>query len=246
MELYKKIFSFIILWLIITFSAIAQQSLQDSAFFMQTTDSIISLYKNEMKGNLNLYNGSEYMFSGHNINGFAYFKSPKMLKGSVYYDGNLYNDVSMYYDLVNDELIILNYTKNYPIKLVTDKVAYFTIDGCRFINGSLNSNTPFFETAGFYQELYSNKTSVFAKKEKQLKLSAKAEDNTASYVEYDEYFIYSNNKVFPVVNERSVLNAFQTTKGELKKFIRDSKIDFKKNFEDAVIKTAEHFDQIEN
>jgi hypothetical protein len=240
-----KILSFILLLLTSALTSAAQELPEDSTLYAKTQDSVIARYKNEMKGDLRLYNGTEYFYSGHNTIGFPYFKSPDILQGSVYYDGNLYSRVPMYYDLVNDELIILNYTKNFPIKLVTDKVTYFVIDGCKFLNAG-KTNLPLPASAGFYEELYRNKTSVFAKKEKKLKQSAKAEDNTASYVQYNTYYIYSNNKMYQVTNERSVLKVFQKRKSELKKYIYANNIDFKKDFEEAIIKTAEQFDQIGN
>ncbi len=61
-----------------------QAPLPDSASHKPTTDSIIALYKNAMKENLRLYNGREYLYSGHNAKGFPYFKSENMLTGFCY------------------------------------------------------------------------------------------------------------------------------------------------------------------
>jgi hypothetical protein len=95
------------------FKANAQLSLQDSLIDIQTKNNVVALFDNTVKGNTGLYNGSEYLYGGHNV------------KGSVLYDGTVYNDVPMRFDLITNELIILDYTKNFPIKLITPKVDYF-------------------------------------------------------------------------------------------------------------------------
>ncbi len=236
---------FTVLFIICLFKANAQLSLQDSLTDAQTKNNVAVLFNGSVKGNAGLYNGSEYLYGGHNVTGSPYFKSSDILSGSVYYDGNLYNGVSMRFDLVTNELVILDYTKNFPIKLVTSKLDYFIIDSSRFINAGNNYGFSLPETAGFYQVLYHYKTAVFAKKEKQLVLSSKLDENDSYYKEFDWYYIYADNKLYKVDNEKSVLNVFKERRSELKKFIAANKIKFKKNFEDALIKTSAYYDQIQ-
>jgi hypothetical protein len=211
---------------------------------VQTKDSIAALFKNTVKENIGLYNGGEYLYSGHNVKGFPYFKSADILQGSVYYDDNLYNNVSMYYDLVSKQLVILDYTKNFPVALISSKVKYFIIDNNRFFNASISNDLPLPLDDGFYQVLYNNKTSVYAKKEKQLVLAPK-DENENHYKEFDYYFIYADNKLYKADNKKTVLNAFGKRKNELKKYIHANKVSFKKNFEDALIKVSTYYDQIE-
>lgn len=222
----------------------AQLSSQDSIIDTQTKDSVVALFNNTVKGNLGLYNGSEYLYGGHNVKGFPYFKSDDILKGSVLYDGNLYNDVPMRFDLTTNELIILDRTQNFPIKLITSKLDYFIIDSSRFINAADNYGIPLSQTTDFYQVLYNNNSTVLARKEKQLILSSKLDENDSHYIEFDWYYIYANGKLYKVDKEKSVLNAFEEKKADLKKFIKANDISFKKNFENAVVRTAAYYDQL--
>ena len=224
----------------------AQFSLQDSLIESQTRDSIVALFNNSFKNNISLYNGSEYLYGGHNIKGFAYYKSADILQGSVMYNGNLYNDVPMRFDLTTNELIILDYTNNYPIKLVSSKIDFFIIDSNRFINAANTYKFTLPQTTGFYEVLYNNKSTVLARKEKQLVLSSKLDENDSHYQEFDWYYIYANDKLYKVDNEKSVLNVFNNKKAELKKFIKTNKISFRKNFENAIISTAAYYDELKN
>lgn len=220
--------------------------LYDSVYQNRVSDSVIALFNTTVKGNIGLYNGSEYMYSGHNVKGFPYFKSADILNGSVLYDGSLFNNVPMHFDLITNELVILDHTKNFPIKLLSSKIDYFIIDSNLFINPANNYNIQLPQTTDFYQVLYNNQSAVFARKEKQLVLSSKLDENDSHYKEFNWYYIYVNNKLSKVDNEKMVLNALEEKKAELKKFIRSNNIRFKKNFEDAVTRTVAYYDQIKN
>jgi hypothetical protein len=224
----------------------AQLSSQDSIIDTQTKDSVVALFNNTIKGNIGLYNGGEYLYGGHNVKGFPYFKSSDILKGSLLYDGILYNDVPMRFDLTTNELVILDFTRNFPIKLITSKLDYFIIDGNRFINAAGDYGIPLPQTTDFYQVLYNNRSTVAARKEKQLVLSSKLDENDSHYTEFDWYYIYANNKLYKVDNEKSVLNAFEEKRTNLKKFIKANNIKFKKNFENALVRTTAYYDQLKN
>ncbi|MBV9963912.1 MAG: hypothetical protein JO072_16835 [Parafilimonas sp.] len=224
----------------------AQYSLQDSLIESQTKDSIVALFDNSFKSNISLYNGSEYLYGGHNVKGFAYYRSADILKGSIMYNGNLYDDVPMRFDLTTNELVILDYTGNYPIKLVSSKIDFFILDSNRFINAANTYKFTLPQTTGFYEVLYNNKSTVLARKEKQLVLASKLDENDSHYQEFDWYYIYANDKLYKVDNEKSVLNVFNNKKAELKKFIKINKISFRKNFENAIISTAAYYDELKN
>ncbi len=225
--------------------AAAQQINEDSVLYRQSIGNVIAYYQTIMKENMHLYNGSEYLYNGHNIEGFPYFESADTLTGSVFYDESLYNHIPMHYDLVNDVLVIDDYTKNFPIVLITSRIKYFVINGYTFINSGLNKKIYLPVERNFYEKLYDNKTVVLATKEKKLDVTTSTEGAHSSYKQLNTYFIYRNDKVYDAANEKAVLDVFKSRKGDLKKFIRSNNISFEKNFEDALIRTTQYFDSIE-
>jgi len=86
----------------------------------------------------------------------------------------------------------------------------------------------------------------FARKQKIVSQKTSSEGTEFSYKEFDAYFIYYNGKIDKVSSEKSLLNVFKKRKNELRKFINTNKLRFKKDFEEAIIKTAQYFDEIEN
>ena len=223
-KLFLKKTAILILLIVPAILSYGQALLQDSALHEQAMNNVIALYKDAMKENLRLYNGREYLYSGHDAKGFPYFKSSDILKGTVMYDENIYTNVPMYYDLVNDALVIKDYTQNFPIKLLTEKIKYFVIDGDKFINAAADSAFTADMAKGFYEELYRNKTIVFAKKQKIVSQKTSSEGSEFSYKEFDAYFIYYNGKIDKVSSEKSVLNVFKKRKNELRRFINTNKL----------------------
>ncbi len=241
----KLYFLFICLFLnSILFNHVTAQQLNDTAFYKQSISNILALYKSEISENLHLYNGTEYAAEGHGAKGFPYFESDSLLTGNIYYDGQLYQNINMHYDLVTDEVIINDYTQNFPIMLVSEKINYFSVLNHLFINIITDNNEASFMKTGFYDEILSGKISLLAKREKQLQLSANAADNDAKYSQYNYYFIEINNTLKPIEGEHSILDLLIDKRDQLKKYIRSNKINFKKDLENSLIKTVKYYNQL--
>jgi len=205
---------------------------------------VVAYYDTVMKQNLQLYTGSEYANKGHNIQGFPYFESENLFTGSVLYDNNFYDKVPMQYDLVSDELVILDYGKNYKIALIGDKVSYFVLGGHRFIGVLIAADSLAPGKTGFYEELYSGSIKVFAKRRKLPQSIGKVEDNVTRYIQYNSYYIQKAGKLMEVGNERSIMSVLSDKKQDLKNFIRSGNLDFKKHFEAAVAAVAAYYDEV--
>ncbi|MEW7278330.1 hypothetical protein ABW636_07020 [Aquimarina sp. 2201CG1-2-11] len=64
----------------------------------------------------------------------AFFKSDKSLLGTIYYDGQVYYDFHMKYNLETDKLLIeVKGTSLSVLQLVSSKIEKFTIEGNNFI-----------------------------------------------------------------------------------------------------------------
>ena len=220
----------------------AQTIPADTAFSRQALAALEQLYKKETAENLHLYNGTEYLPRGHGIKGFPFFSAPGLLNGSVLYDGNLYSDVAMQYDLEEDNLVINDYSGHLSLRLVKNKVRWFTLGGHRFVYLTEGRGLP---VTGFYENLYSGKAGAWARRQKKV-LSLDASGSDASYRSYDDYFIERAGTWFVIDNERALLAALSDKKDLLKKFIRSNKLRFKKDPEAFVARTAEYYTELKD
>jgi len=185
-----------------------------------------------------LYSGKEYAGYGMNIKGNPFFFKDSLLFGNIFYDGHLFENVPLLYDLVKQAVIIQSYDDTASISLANEKIKYFTLNGHEFENmRTENGNV-------FYDVMYNKKAGVWIKRVKVIRRALHAEDRDF-YVETDELYIKKNNSLFLITNKSSLLQAFDDRKNELKIFIRKNKFKFKKNIENDLIKTASYYSSLQ-
>ncbi|MEO5682281.1 MAG: hypothetical protein ABIQ88_06545 [Chitinophagaceae bacterium] len=237
---------YIILLLSVCRQLNAQQPLADSVFYVQSVSNAVSAYKNEVQGNLHIYNGSEYLRTGHGTKGTPFFEADSLLPGTVLYDGKFYNNLLLHYDLVTDNVIINNYAQNNELVLVPEKLDYFSILNHQFVRITADSSLPSFITTGFHEKLYDGRLTLFAKRQKAGKLSINAADNDATYVAYNYYYVLLNNVFYRADDKNSFLALLADQKEAINKYIKDNRINFNKKREESMIKVVEYYSQLKN
>lgn len=191
-----------------------------------------------------LYNGFEYIRNGTPAKGFPFFDSDSLLTGTLSYDGILYGDIAMQYDLVQDELLIHDYTGTALISLINEKIDHFSIGSHFFRYISREKTTPALPRSGFYEELNTGlHVALLARREKKLDFPSNRED-LVSYKQSNFYFLCVDDRYFPVDGKTALLEALKDKKSALKKYIRDNKIRFKKDLEKALVLTTGYYMKI--
>ena len=197
-------------------------------------------FQNEVKEDSHLYTGEEYVRYAANIQGHAFFNNDQMQNGDIFYDGILYKNIPLLYDIVRQEVVTNNYNKSGQIKLLNQKIKYFKLQGHTFRNFSLVEGSDENITSTIYDEVFEGKASVLARRIKHIKNGLKAEDPT-SFVEEDEYYIRNEKNLYAISGKSSVLEAFHNKKESIKIFIRKNKFRFKKNLETELVNTAAYY-----
>jgi hypothetical protein len=198
-----------------------------------------------MGQNSRLYTGAQYLRNNQRAKGTAFFGSDTFLPGSVYYNGALYRNIPLLYDLVSDEVIINDYANSNTLQLVKEKVRYFSVGGHYFVFIIPERSFTSFMKTGFYELLYNGSVGLFAKHEKKLVFPYGSEDQP-QYVRSDFYYLKLNNVFYEVATKRSLLDLLQDKKDQLKKYIRDNRLSFNRRFEEALLKTTQYYAQLKN
>src|SRR5580698_8925470 len=76
---------------------------QDSSIAQLSNSDAVAFYNKYIGEEAHLYTGREHAPYDFRIKGHPYFESNLLQTGSVYYDGMLYRQASMAYDIVRDE-----------------------------------------------------------------------------------------------------------------------------------------------
>ncbi|HTH54401.1 MAG TPA: hypothetical protein VL728_00055 [Cyclobacteriaceae bacterium] len=181
-----------------------------------------------------LYNGSEYVMYQSTIREHPYLYINWEL-GTIDYDGQLYANVYLLYDLNSDQIITKS-TAGGDFQLVKSFVNFFALGDRRFVHLRDSISVP-----GFYEILLEGKIGVYSKHEKikfQSKLAHQAHSNDAQrdFLEKDRVLLYKDRKFVEVNSKEQLLQIFASQAKEVKRFMREKKLNFKPAaFENSVV-----------
>ncbi|TSD64915.1 hypothetical protein FFF34_013535 [Inquilinus sp. KBS0705] len=206
-------------------------------------DDIVDSFNKNIGDQSHLYNGPEYTFYDPAIKGNAYYKDDaNFLTGRVEYDGFVYKDVSLLYDLNKDVLVLQLPSKVIKLALIKDRVQNFDMDNHHFVN--INADTiskPGSIPSGFYDRLYNGKIDMLVRREKNIQSTSNAENyfNASTNIYIKKGGIYTK-----VSGKGDVLDVLKDKKDALKKYIRSNNIKFGDDEELATVRVVSYYDQL--
>ncbi len=212
----------------------------DTAFLAQAKKKSIVLYTSIIQHQSRLYNGNDYVIYFPRDEEHPYYKNDDWGNGSVSYWGELYENIPLLFDLAVDQ-IITEHNRGNPIKLLAEKVQGFVIWDHTFVRLYPDDKNRI--SAGFYDQLYSGKSKVYAKYSK--KYSEKLDTKVIPRFDESVRYYLVKDGVFTVVKSKgSVLKVLSDHKSEVKNFIRKNRIAFKDNRDQALVRVTQFYDTL--
>lgn len=206
-------------------------------------DTTIALYHQFTDKQSRLYNGPEHIPYSPALEGHAYFLDKLIHTGTVVYDGIIYNNVKMQYDLIRDYLVIVHFDGFFRMNLVTEKVKEFSFNGHQYVRLEKDSvnGLPFAD--GFYDKLYSGSMTVLTKRTKRIEETV-TDRLIQKVVEKDFYYVYNGKKYIHVRSFKSLLDIVKDRSKEVRQYLRKNKIRYRKERENAIVKAIEYYDSL--
>jgi hypothetical protein len=227
----------------IFFDADSQRANAPSSFETAQKNAISSYLTSMGVRSFLLYNGSEYVTYQSATREHPYLYINWEL-GTIDYDGQRYANVYLLYDLSTDQLITKSSSGD-DFQLVKPFVNSFTLGDRRFVNLKDSSIYP-----GFYEILLEGKINVYSKHEKikyQSKLDHQAHSQVAQrdFIEKDRVLLHKEGNLIEVSTKEKLLQVFADRAKELKRFMREKKLNFKSaGFENSVVRVVAFYDQL--
>ena len=107
-----------------------------------TIKNTVSRYYKSLGEQSGIYHGPAYIGYPYQLsNGHQFFESPNLTQGTIFYNGMLYQDIPMWYDLVKDEVVVQNIDSLSMISLHNERIDYFSLLGHYFIKISQDSSS---------------------------------------------------------------------------------------------------------
>ncbi len=158
----------------------------------------------------------------------AFFKSDKSLLGTIYYDGQVYYDFHMKYNLETDKLLIeVKGTSLSVLQLVSSKIEKFTIDENKFIrvdrqieDGKIN---------GFYELLLEKESFQLLKKYKATRVNrienVTGKDKLLVKFRKKNWYVLNAKEGFQNIKSKTdISKVYPHLKKEIKTFYKEYRI----------------------
>lgn len=234
--------------LIVTQKSFGQNAVTDSGSQRTPLTNARSLFYLSLVEQSPLYNGPEYNFHDHAIQGSAYFLDVNSFTpGNVNYNGILFNDVPILYDLNTDQVAVMLYDHYTMFSLLNEKVESFEYLNHHFINISSDtvSQNPVMKP-GFYDELYSGRSEVLVKRSKAILVQSGPSGPEKYFSPSVDFYLKKNNVYYNITGKSELLKVLNDRKKEIEKYIRDEDLNYRKNPEEALVKIAAYYDRLTN
>ncbi len=244
MKRHVLLLSLLTLLLAPVLSVSAQDYLPDSAFFQKTVSNTRSRLIQNIGINSALYQGVAYDHYWNRVSGSPFYLSDQMVAGKVFYNGSLYENIPLAYDMVKDLLVTKTFTKNADMSLVSDQVDYFFINTHEFVRLIKNVSDKSVPATGFYERLYNGDVQAYLKMEKKIKQLQKAEDNLTGFVEYDAYYVLKDGVFYEITGESDLVKVFKDQRNEIRKFVNSRGMNYKKDPAKVIVQTAAYYSSL--
>ena len=221
------------------------QDMPDTTIAKLREAGAISIYYQSLQQQSGLYNGREYLQYVHLLKeGHPYLDTSALTNGSVHYDGIIYKNVPMLYDLVKDELIIQHFNKVFLLQLVYSKIDSFSLLGHHFMHLGRDSITGENIQEGFYDMLYNGKIKLYVRRRKFIKEYIRNMEVERNVYQKDQYFLYKDGVYHDIYTESSILKLLKDKRAGIRQALRKQGIRFRRDRELAMKLMTEQYDAL--
>jgi hypothetical protein len=227
-----------------THTSYAQTRQEDSIFYQSALAHTVSFYYNQLGDQSQIFNGSVYSAYGFTFReGSPYFLSDKFGNGSVIYDGILFDSLSLIYEDLRE--LVITKDQGLLLQLISERISGFTVSGHHFIRLMADSLNRGITRTGFYEILYPGTSRVLKKTFKNMREVASVYEGLIRYVdESNDYYIKTGNIYKRVKSKTDFIESFPDHQKDIQHFIKKNKLNFHRDKENTLVKTAEYYDQI--
>lgn len=175
-----------------------------------------------------LVSGTEYVnYSRPNASGHQFFQSATAQPASLDFDGQLFTDVPLLYDLKRDKVLMPLEGRNATVQLLAEKVRAFAFGGHQFVRiVSADTAAAAAVPTGYYDLLLAGNSSLLARRTKREVQESTAGHLVFSYEEKTRLFVQRSGTLSEVATLKNILGVLPEHKAELQKFARSNHLRF--------------------
>ncbi|EPR67820.1 hypothetical protein [Cyclobacterium qasimii] len=178
-------------------------------------------YKEVLQFYPEINTGTHYIEENRSLEGHPFYLSAKIDFGSLTIGDFYFENVPLQYDIWEDWIISFSSVFNQRMILNHQKIDRFKlIDGSTFVKREQPDGF-LFHANGFYREIVTGKTGLYAKHRKQKKQESSTIELKRSYDEVVRYFFELDGELVPILGKRNLFETLGISKNKPNKNLKE-------------------------
>jgi hypothetical protein len=225
----------------------AQSSPQDNSIPDSAGAGALRQYHSYVAPEVGLYRGIQYIDYELTVQKGQPFLGPNSVRfGSVWYGGIRYDRVPMLYDLVKEQLVVMDPFNVFKISLYMDLVDSFALDGHLYFR-IRDSLAPSSMRSGFWDRIYPGRFVLLKRERKALNENIMiGPDNVRFFIDGSVSYYFERSGVYhPVNNKKELFDALKDRRrSEIRRVMRKSGLYWHDNKEQLLQLVAAWYDGV--
>jgi hypothetical protein len=225
----------------------AQSSLKDNSISDSADAVALRQYHSYVSPEVGLYRGIQYIDYDFSVQKGQPFLGPDQVRvGSVWYGRMRYDHVPMLYDLVKEQLVVMDPFNVFKISLYMDLVDSFALDGHVYFR-IRDSLAPSSMRSGFWDRIYPGRLVVLKRERKALNENIMiTPDNVRYFIDGSVSYYFQKGSVYhPVNDKKELFDALKDRRrSEIRRVMRRSGLDWRDNKEQLIQLVAAWYDGV--
>ena len=188
-------------------------------------------YTESFGGHPQLYNGPEYVDYArryHARTNHQFFLTPEMQPGSVHYNGQLFGNVRLTYDVVRDQVVLAQPTSPLTLSLINENVRGFAINDRRFVRLRADSTAGGVIRTGYYEVLADGRAQLLARRAKRQQEQIVQGFVDVEFIPTDRLYLQKDGVYYAAGRKAAVLRLLADHGKEVQQYVQERHLSFKK------------------
>ena len=210
----------------------------------------VLVYQQNFGYHIPLFSGTLYSFNKTNTKGHPFFQSNEWQSGDILINGRVFFDLEIKLDIYKDALILNHQINDFNSQaiVIEDRSleGVFFMDRY-FINIQAEEADSLRIKEGYYEQAYYDKCMVLVKYHKSISQELKySTDLIEEFVSDIDYYLICNDKASIINSKKALINAFPEHNKKVKRFIKDSRIQYANQKIENIIKIVRFYDSLDS
>src|SRR4030095_9371949 len=202
-------------------------------------DSISNIYLTNQNESLPIYSGRLY-YPVMRIEDHPFAYTDEWQKGTIWYDGVTYHDITYKYDTYMQELIVVTPSST-PVRLGSERVQRFDFGPQSFVRHNPDKDQVL--KTGFYQQLETGVVSILVHRSKIIQEKIVQNTLERKFISLDSYYALKDGRYYPINKQKRLVNLMSDSRQAVTRNLKKQRLKYKKDPVNYILKATQFYNQ---